>query len=149
MTAYMPQAKTIEWETPKDLFDELDAEFHFALDVCATPKNAKCLNYFTKEQNGLIQGWHGHCFMNPPYGLAIRDWVSKAHMEAKKGVTVVCLLPVRSDTQWFHKYIWDKEKHRCRDGVELRLLEGRLKFGSNRESATFPSMIVIFRGNSA
>lgn len=146
MNAYMPKAKTVEWETPQELFDKLNQEFHFTLDVCATIENAKCLNYFTKEQNGLIKGWRGNCFMNPPYGLAIRDWVSKAYMEAKKGTTVVCLLPVRSDTQWFHQYIWDAEKHRCRDGVEMRLLKGRLKFGNNGESATFPSMIVIFRG---
>ncbi len=147
MTAYMPRAKTVEWETPQTLFDELNQEFHFTLDVCATLDNAKCERFFTEEDNGLMQTWEGVCYMNPPYGLAIRERVAKACLESRKGCTVVCLLPVRSDTQWFHKYIWDVGKHQCREGVELRLLKGRLKFGNMGESATFPSMIVTFRGN--
>ena len=138
MTAYMPQAKSIEWETPQDLFDKLDAEFHFTLDVCAKPENAKCERYFTIKENGLTQKWEGSCWMNPPYGTAINHWVQKAYISAIHGVTTVALLPVRSDTRWFHDFIYHKHEIRC--------LKGRLKFGNGKQSSTFPSMIVIFRG---
>ncbi|GEA16775.1 DNA N-6-adenine-methyltransferase of bacteriophage [Moorella sp. E308F] len=129
-----------EWETPQELFDQLNEEFHFDLDPCATPQNAKCAQFFTKKENGLKQDWFGTVFMNPPYGREIKQWVQKAYEEAEKGCTVVCLLPARTDTSWFHDY--------CLKG-EIRFLRGRLKFGSAKNSAPFPSMIVIFRKKAA
>ena len=135
-----------EWETPQDLFDELNREFEFTLDVCATPQNRKISNFYTKEQDALKQEWHGVCWMNCPYGRQIVSWIQKASDSAKEGATVVCLLPARTDTKWFHEYIWDGLTHKPRTGVEVRLLKGRLKFGGAANSAPFPSMIVIFRG---
>lgn len=130
-------SNTDMWATPQDLFDELDAEFHFELDVCATAENAKCKRYFTPEIDGLRQNWRGGTvFMNPPYGRNIGLWVRKA---ATCDATVVCLLPARTDTRWFHEYIYHK--------AEIRFLRGRLKFGDGKNSAPFPSMIVIFREN--
>jgi phage N-6-adenine-methyltransferase len=129
-------SQTVEWATPQLLFDDLDAEFDFELDVCATPENAKCAKFFTKDDDGLAQRWEGVCWMNPPYGRQIGRWVRKAFESAQQGATVVCLVPARTDTQWWHRY--------CAHG-EVRLLEGRLKFGDGRNSAPFPSAIVIFR----
>ena len=133
--AVMFSSKTDMWETPKDFFDELDKEFHFTCDVCATKENAKCAKYYTPEQDGLKQEWDGICWMNPPYGKTIGKWVKKA---AESKATVVCLLPARTDTKWFHEYIYGK--------AEIRFVKGRIKFGNSKNSAPFPSMIVIFRG---
>lgn len=133
-----------EWETPQELFNELDKEFDFELDPCATDANAKCTRYYTKEDDGLLEEWgwgESHeirrVFMNPPYGQEIGKWIKKAYEESQKGCIVVCLLPARTDTRWFHDY--------CTKG-EIRFLKGRLYF-SNKGRAPFPSMIVIFRGN--
>lgn len=135
-----------EWETPQDFFNELDREFNFTLDPCATFENAKCAEYYTKEDDGLRQEWWGTVYMNPPYGREIGKWVAKASLEAAlRGSTVVCLLPARTDTRWFHDHIWDDKKHQPREGVQLRLLRGRLKFGGSKNSAPFPSMVVIFK----
>lgn len=123
------------WSTPQDLFDELNAEFGFTLDVCATPDNAKCSAFFTEQHNGLDQEWRGVCWMNPPYGDAIAQWVEKAYESAKTGATVVCLVPARVDTGWWWRW--------CRFG-EVRFLRGRLKFGGGDNSAPFPSALVIF-----
>ena len=136
MTAYMPQAETVEWATPQNLFDELNAEFGFTLDVCATDTNAKCATYFTKEQDGLKQNWGGVCWMNPPYGRVINDWMKKAWDEHQKGATVVALVPSRTDTKWFHEYALKGE---------IRFIKGRLKFGGSKDPAPFPNCIVIFR----
>lgn len=130
-------SKTGEWETPQELFDLLDKEFGFTLDVCALPTNAKCDRYFTPADNGLIQDWtNSVCWMNPPYGDEIKAWVIKAAETAAAGGTVVCLLPARVDTAWW----WDY----CRFG-EVRFLRGRLKFGGGDSGAPFPSAIVIFQ----
>ena len=94
------RSTTAVWETPQDFFDTLDAEFHFTLDVCAIPANAKCARFFTPVDDGLQQAWSGVCWANPPYGLVLRQWVRKAWESARAGATVVCLLPVRSDTVW-------------------------------------------------
>jgi len=134
-----------EWETPWELFNQLNDEFGFTLDVCATPENAKVPNFYTKADDALKLRWRGTCWMNPPYGRDIGKWISKAWGESFFGATVVCLLPARTDTRYFHDYIWDAENHRPRAGVELRLLKGRLKFGGAENSAPFPSMIVVFR----
>lgn len=129
-------SQTDEWETPQDLFDELDREFKFELDVCALDSSAKCPSYFTPESDGLGQDWKGfRCWMNPPYGDVIGDWIGKAASEAEAGATVVCLVPARVDTGWW----WDY----CRAG-EIRFLRGRLKFGGSSNSAPFPSAVVVF-----
>jgi phage N-6-adenine-methyltransferase len=138
-TDVMFSSKTDEWETPQALFDELNREFGFTLDVCALPENAKCDLFFTPKTDGLSQSWKGHmCWMNPPYGREIGKWVKKAYEESQRGATVVCLLPARTDTRWFHDYIYGK--------AEIRFLRGRIKFVGAENSAPFPSMIVIYRG---
>ena len=134
----MFSSKTALWETPQDLYDELNKEFHFTLDVCALPENAKCKNYYTPEQNGLVQPWEGVVWCNPPYGRGIDQWVCRALLSCNNGTTVVMLLPVRTDTKWFHEYIYN------RSNVEIRFIKGRLKFGNSNNSAPFPSMLVIF-----
>lgn len=135
-TDVMFSSKTDMWETPQDLFDKLNEEFHFSLDVCAIPENAKCYNFYTPEADGLSQPWYGVVWCNPPYGREIGKWVKKAHDEATRGTTVVMLLPARTDTKWFHDYIYEKQ--------EIRFIKGRLKFGGSKNSAPFPSMVVIF-----
>ncbi len=128
------------------MFDQLNEEFEFALDVCASEKNHKCEKYFDIEKDGLKQDWSKDvCWMNPPYGRKIGRWVMKAASEAWNGATIVCLLPARTDTRWFHDYIWDAENCYPRKGVEIRFLKGKLKFEGAKNSAPFPSMIVIFK----
>jgi len=132
------------WVTPQDLFEELDAEFHFDLDVSALPENAKCAHFFTPKDDGLKQEWTGTCWMNPPYGRTVGKWIEKARTSAEEnGATVVCLLPARTDTTWWHEQIAPFLGER----VEARFLKGRLKFGDQDNSAPFPSVIVIFHGN--
>lgn len=138
-TNVMFSSKTDDWETPQDLFDKLNQEFEFNLDVCATRENRKCRNFYAKELDGLKQDWHGVCWMNPPYGREIGKWIKKAYEESLTGSTVVCLLPSRTDTKWWHDY--------CMRG-EVRFIKGRLKFGNSKNSAPFPSAIVIFRGDA-
>ena len=133
----MFSSKTDLWSTPQDFFDTLDDEFHFTLDACALPENAKCRNYYTPEDDGLIQPWYGTVWCNPPYGRTISHWVEKAARSSDDGATVVMLLPARTDTRWFQNYIY----HRA----EVRFIAGRLKFGDSKNSAPFPSMIAIFR----
>lgn len=127
-----------EWETPQPLFDALRAEFVFTVDVAATSENAKCARYFTRETNGLLQSWaHEICWMNPPYGRALALWIEKAYSSTQEGATVVCLIPARTDTQWWHTYI---------EGyAEVRNVQGRLKFSGAKYNAPFPSVVVIFR----
>ena len=128
------------WATPQNLFDELDQEFNFTLDPCALPDNAKCAKYYTPAEDGLAQSWGGgeQVFCNPPYGRKIYDWVRKAYNESKKpGTTVVMLIPARTDTRYFHDFIYHQAK-------EIRFIKGRLKFGNAKNAAPFPSMIVIF-----
>lgn len=138
-TDLMFSSKTDLWETPQDLFDKLNREFHFNMDVCATSGNAKCKVYYDLKKNGLVQPWNGPVWCNPPYGREIQKWVKKAWEEWMNGNTVVMLLLARTDTKWFHDYIYNKQ------GVEIRFLRGRLKFGGCKNSAPFPSMIVVFR----
>lgn len=135
-TAVHFSSATDLWETPQDFFDKLDSEFGFTLDVCATPENAKCARYFTKEQDGLAQVWDGVCWMNPPYGREVGLWMAKAFRSAQQGATVVCLVPARTDTAWWHNYAAKGD---------IRFVRGRLKFGGHRNSAPFPSAVVIFR----
>ncbi len=126
-------SKTPEWATPQQLFDFLNKFYHFNLDPCATKENAKCKKFFTKEQDGLKQNWGGYrVFMNPPYGKEIGKWVAKA---VTSSTLVVMLLPARTDTKWFHEHIYKK--------CEIHFLKGRLKFGNQKNSAPFPSMLVV------
>lgn len=125
------------WATPQEFFNKYHAVHDFNLDVCAAKENAKCTTYFTIEQDGLSQEWTGVCWMNPPYGKEIGKWVKKAYEESLKGAKVVCLLPARTDTKWFHDY--------CTKG-KIEFIKGRLKFGGSKNSAPFPSMVVVFGG---
>ena len=134
MNKVLFSSKKEEWETPQNLFDELNKEFSFDVDVCALPENAKCKKFFTPEENGLQKNWGGTCWCNPPYGRKIGEWVKKA---SESNATVVMLLPARTDTKWFHEYIYGK--------AEVRFIKGRLKFGDAKNAAPFPSMIVIFK----
>ena len=130
----MFSSKTDMWETPQAFFDEMDREFHFTLDVCAVPENAKCEQFFSPSIDGLKQEWVGVCWCNPPYGREIGKWVRKAY---ESDCTVVMLLPARTDTRWFHDYIYGK--------AEIRFIRGRLRFGAAATGAPFPSMVVIFK----
>ena len=138
-TAVMFSSTTNEWETPQEFFDKLNEEFNFTLDPCATPQNAKCKKFYTIKEDGLKQNWQGETvFCNPPYGRSIKDWVRKCYEESKKPNTiVVMLIPARTDTTYFHDYIYHKAK-------EMRFVRGRLKFGNSKNSAPFPSMVVVF-----
>lgn len=128
-----------DWETPQDFFDRLNAIFDFTLDPCAEWKNAKCPHYFTRRQNGLAQNWDGErVFMNPPDGREIGEWVKKAS-EAK--ALVVCLLPVRTDTRWWQRYV-------VRGGGVVYFLKGRLSGEDGAAPAPFPSAVVIFFGDA-
>lgn len=138
-TNVMFSSATDEWYTPIDFYNELNKEFNFNLDPCATDDNHKCNKYFTKADNGLIQDWGDYrVFCNPPYGRKITEtWVEKAYNEAqKKDTLIVMLLPARTDTKWFHNFIYHK--------AEIRFIKGRLKFGGSKNAAPFPSMVVIF-----
>lgn len=135
----MFSSATDNWETPQDFFDKLNAEFHFDLDVCADEINHKCDKYYTKQQDGLTMPWKGIVWCNPPYGREIWSWVRKALFASVGGATVVMLIPARTDTKWFHDYIYK------RDNVEVRFVKGRLKFGNSKNSAPFPSMVVVFK----
>lgn len=132
-------SKTNEWATPLALFQELDKEFGFTLDPCATPQNAKCEKFYTIEDDGLTRDWGGYrVFCNPPYGREIGRWVEKCYREAQRGALVVALIPARTDTRYFHEFIWKKAK-------EIRFLRGRLHFNESKQAAPFPSMIVIWK----
>ena len=138
-TKVLYSSKEEKWATPQDFFDKLNDEFHFTLDAAASPDNAKCANYFTEEQDGLAQSWGGHTvWCNPPYCRKTGLWVKKAYEEHQRtGCTVVMLLPSRTDVRWFHDYILGK--------AEIRFIKGRLKFGGNKNSAPFPSIVAIYR----
>lgn len=131
-------SERMDWETPPELFDPLDEEFHFTLDVCATAQNTKCKRFFTPEEEGLKQDWEGVCWMNPPYGREVKVWMKKAYEESLKGATVVCLVPSRTDTFWWHEYAMKAD--------EIRYVRGRVRFIGAESSAPFPSALVIFRG---
>ena len=142
----MFSSKTNELETPNDYFNTLNSEFNFTLDPCATSENAKCEKYFTKADDGLKQNWGGETvFCNPPYGRQINEWVKKCYQESQKPNTkVVMLIPARTDTKYFHEFIYDESTNSFKDCVTVKFLKGRLKFGDGKSPAPFPSMLVIF-----
>lgn len=130
------------WETPDEFFRSLNEVFRFETDVCATHLTAKCTKYYTPENDGLSKDWTGTCWMNPPYGREIPRWVEKAYKESLKGATVVCLIPSRTDTAYWHDFVLG-------GGATVINLRGRLRFkmgGEQRDPAPFPSSIVIFWG---
>lgn len=127
---------TEEWATPQELFDRLNAKYQFTIDVCATPENAKCQRFYTKEDDGLSKDWSGErVWCNPPYGRVISEWVAKAYSVRDRAL-IVMLLPARTDTKWFHDYVTQIAR--------VELIKGRLKFGGAKNSAPFPSMLVYY-----
>ena len=140
----MFSSNSFSWGTPESFFKRLDNEFKFTLDPCATKETAKCVRFFNEEDDGLSQDWGGHSvFMNPPYGRDIGDWIKKAYEESSKpGTVVVCLIPSRTDTKYWHEY--------CMKADKISFVRGRLKFGGSNNSAPFPSAVILFtsRNNS-
>jgi len=132
------ESASVEWPTPQELFDELNQEFCFNTDVAAADDNAKCSHYYTKEQDGLKQDWRGVCWMNPPYGRAMVEWLKKAIRETWNGTTTVCLIPARTNTAWWHDL--------CQKYGEVRFVRGRPKFGGADHGLPQPLAIVVFRG---
>jgi site-specific DNA-methyltransferase (adenine-specific) len=132
-------SRSDEWPTPRDFFAELDAEFDFTLDPCATSANATCPRFFSRHDDGLRQDWGRHrVFCNPPYGRSMRDWGRKCFESARAGALVVLLAHARTDTRWFHDWVYGKAD-------EIRFVRGRLRFGDGRQSAPFPSLVAIYR----
>lgn len=139
-TDVMFSSKSNEWATPQSFFDKLNEEFRFTLDPCSTHDNAKCEYHYTIEEDGLSQNWGGQVvFCNPPYGRDLSKWVKKCHDESRHA-TIVMLIPARTDTSYFHDYIYHK--------AEIRFIRGRLKFGESKTSAPFPSMVVIYNNQN-
>jgi phage N-6-adenine-methyltransferase len=123
------------WATPQYFFDQLDREFGFNLDVCASAENAKTARYFDVAKDGLSQEWRGIVWCNPPYGREIGKWIKKAYESSLQGSVVVCLVPARTDTKWWHDYAMKGE---------IRFIKGRLKFGDSKNSAPFPSAVIVY-----
>ena len=124
------------WSTPQDFFDQQNAMYGpFEMDVCADKSNAKCVVYFDKNTDGLKQIWSGKCWMNPPYGREIKKWMEKAYQSSGNGTVVVCLVPARTDTKWWHDFAIKGN---------VKFIRGRLKFGGAKHNAPFPSAIVVF-----
>jgi phage N-6-adenine-methyltransferase len=132
-----------DWATPQDLFDKLHKEFDFTFDLAADSGNAKCKNYFSKEDNALLKGWRGACWLNPPYGQKgsgkLSDWVRKSYEETKDSpdTTVVMLIPARTNTKWWHNY--------CMRAYEIKLICGRPKFGDAEHGLPQPLALVVFK----
>lgn len=140
-----------EWQTPADLFAALHAEFDFLCDMAATKQNALLPRYWGPDheridrRNSLVFRWPARCWLNPPYSQ-VRAFVAKAAEEAKRGSLVVCLVPARTDTRWWHEHVWDRVSHKPRRGVQVRFLKGRLTFVGAAAGAPFPSVVVVFDG---
>lgn len=135
------------WTTPPEFFKKLDDEFHFTLDAAALKHTAVVPNYLGPDhdllwrRDALEVVWDGASeggwiFLNPPYGRAIKDFMRKADEEVKQGAKVVALVPARTDTNWWH----DSVIHH-----EVRFIKGRLKFGGSKNSAPFPSAVVVMK----
>lgn len=126
------------WATPWDFFNRLNRVFRFTLDVCALKENAKCESFYSPEEDGLAKDWLGGVWCNPPYGKDITAWVRKASEEITKDYCdfIVMLLPARTDTLWFHSYVYGKAR--------VEFVKGRIRFGNSNMSAPFPSMLAIY-----
>src|SRR5262245_21214194 len=154
---------TDEWRTPQAFFMDLHEEFGIGLDVAARAENRQTLFYLGPDhedeslRDALMVDWKRHtgslpwhsgglaCWLNPPYSRC-REFIAKAAAEARRGCTTVALVPSRTDTRWWHEHVWDDKKHQPRKWVETRFVRGRLKFGGGKNSAPFPSVVIIFRG---
>ena len=147
MTAVMFSKASDEWSTPQGLFDELDAEFGFDIDAAASAENAKCDVWYGDKIDALaLKSWAtvpSSVWLNPPYSR-VREFIGKAAEQAQRGHSVVCLVPARTDTRWWHEHVWSAD-HLPYPHVEIRFIKGRLKFGEGKNSAPFPSVVVIFR----
>lgn len=149
--ALMFSSKSDEWSTPRDTYDALHAEFDFQIDLAASPENTKCSVWFSREHSALDHAWRveSHVtrgWLNPPYSRGLcGKFIAKAATERRKGFLTVMLLPARTDTKAFHAHIYDATTWQAREGVEIRFLPGRLKFGGCKDAAPFPSMILVFR----
>ena len=145
----MFSSKSDEWSTPQATFDALAREFPFTVDLAATAENAKCRQFITAHHNALNRDWweYGdYGWLNPPYSRGLcGKFIAKATNQRRKGFTTVMLLPARTDTRMFHEHIYDASTWQSREGVEIRLLPGRLRFGGAKAGAPFPSMVVVFR----
>ena len=124
------------WSTPQDFFDAYNDVYHFDVDVCATNENALCAKFYSPQEDGLSKEWNDVCWMNPPYGREIGKWMKKAYESSLHGATVVCLVPARTDTAWWHQYAMKGE---------ITFIRGRLKFDGSKNSAPFPSAVVVFQ----
>ncbi len=133
------KSATNEWATPDSLWQPLNAEFAFTLDVCSTDANAKCARHFTLADDGLKQPWSGVCWMNPPYGTQLAKWVRKAYEESQRGALVVGLIPVRSNTSYWHDYVMKGE---------YRFLRGYPRFGNAKQGLKAPLAVVVWRPNN-
>lgn len=127
-------SKRQNWKTPKAFYEKLDAEFHFDFDPCPPDPTF----------DGLTVAWGQRNFVNPEYKY-IKYWVEKAYTEWQKQKLVVMLIPSRTDTKVFHDYFWDSNKHQPYWKIEIRFIKGRLKFDEHKNSAPFPSMLVVMR----
>lgn len=144
MNPVLHSSDHMDWETPWDLIDELEAKYgKFTLDVCATPETSKAPAFYTPEHDGLAQPWHGLCFMNPPYGRAIGKWVAKARSESDAGhADIVGLIPARTDTAYWHDHI---------EGIaQVTFLRGRVRFIRNGKTgpAPFPSAVIFWEAKA-
>jgi phage N-6-adenine-methyltransferase len=159
-SALMFSKASDEWSTPVDWMAEWNCEFAFDLDAAATFANRTCPEYLGPDhategfRDALRVEWAGllaarqsltmAVWLNPPYSKC-REFIAKAAAEAAKGCTVVCLVPSRTDTRWWHEHVWDAEFSQPRRYVEIRFIKGRLKFGGCANSAPFPSVVIVFR----
>ena len=149
-TAVMFGKASDEWSTPRDFFSELNQEFRFDLDAAANETNRCCDEWIEADMDALTLPWHSigrrppTVWLNPPYSDC-SAFIAKAAEEAREGCTVVCLVPSRTDTRWWHSHVWDRDRNQPRLGVEIRFIKGRLKFGNSQNSAPFPSVVIIFR----
>ena len=132
-------SKSNEWATPQDLYNKLNNRYNFTLDPCSSLENHKCDKFYTIKENGLIQDWSNEVvFCNPPYGREIYDWVKKCYNEHLNGTKIVLLIPSRTDTKYFHEFLYKKPN------IKLEFIKGRLKFGDSNNSAPFPSLLAYF-----
>ena len=130
------RSETVEYSTPLALFEPLANEFHLQRDVCASSTNAKLPAYWTKDDDALSKEWVEDCWMNPPFNRQLRTWVKKAHEESMKhGNTVVCLIPVRSNTKWWRETVGD---------AEVRFINGEVNFNNLDRGLWLPMCVLIF-----
>ena len=137
---------SVIWGTPPEIFEPLNKEFGFTVDVCAIEENAKCEKYFTPEMDGLRQSWANEvCWCNPPYGTSVVKWCKKALAETENGTTTILLIPCRTNTNWWHDFVMPF--------AEIRFLRGRVRFIQNgiqfTQAFPFPLSYVIYRAGKS